>query len=233
MSGVSAQLAVEPEIDDIALVHASKAGDVAAFEELVKRYDRKLFRIAHHVVNNREDAEDIVQMAFFKAFQHLDSFREDAKFSTWLIRIAMNQALMTLRKRRTTKEVSSDTNFESEEDHFSMEVADWMPNPEEVYRAAELREILRKTLRRLSPGLRTVFVLRDIEGFSLQQTAEALALSLAAVKARSLRARLRLRQGLSQYFSQTADSEIGHASSDRSHKTPSDRKPSARRTSAA
>lgn len=200
----SAQLEVTETVsDDLALVHASKDGDVAAFEELVKRYDRKLFRIAQHLVHNREDAEDIVQEAFLKAFQHLDQFRENAKFSTWLIRITLNQSLMKLRKLRPAREVSIDNDFQSEEDHIPLEIADWAPNPEELYRAAELREILCKTLQELGPGLRAVFVLRDMEGFSLEQTAEALDLTLTAVKARSWRARLQLRERLSQYFNKT------------------------------
>src|SRR5438876_11713212 len=122
----SAQLvATETASDDLALVHASKSGDVAAFEELVKRYDRKLFRIAQALTHNREDAEDVVQEAFLKTFQHLGQFRENSKFSTWLIRITLNQALMKLRKRRPRREVSSDNNFESEEDHRPIDVADW------------------------------------------------------------------------------------------------------------
>lgn len=201
MSDNSAQLAVnETASDDLALVHASKGGDIGAFEELVKRYDRKLLRIAQHLMHNREDAEDIVQEAFLKAFLHLDQFREDSKFSTWLIRITLNQSLMKLRKQKPTREVSLDKDFQSEEDAFPVDVEDWAPNPEELYRATELREILRKTLEELSQGLRVVFVLRDMEGLSLAQTAEALGLSLAAVKARSFRARLELRERLSKYF---------------------------------
>ena len=108
MTADSAQIAVTTVAsDDLDLVHASKNGDVAAFEQLVKRYDRKLFRIAQHITHNREDSEDAVQEAFLKAFQHLGEFREDSKFSTWLIRITLNQALMKLRKqRRAAKEVS-------------------------------------------------------------------------------------------------------------------------------
>jgi RNA polymerase sigma-70 factor (ECF subfamily) len=188
--------------DDLALVHASKRGDVAAFEELVKRYDRKLLRIAQHLTHNREDAEDVVQEAFLKAFQHLSQFQENSKFSTWLIRIALNQSLMKLRKRRSTREVSIDKDFQSEADNVPIDVADWAPNPEELYSAAELREILRTTLGELGPGLRVVFILRDIEGLSLEQTADALDLSLSAVKARSWRARLQLRERLSRYFNQ-------------------------------
>src|ERR1700737_2341557 len=103
MTADKAQLAVRTVAsDDLDLVHASKNGDVAAFEELVKRYDRKLFRIAQHVTHNREDSEDAVQEAFLKAFQHLGEFREDSKFSTWLIRITLNHSLMNLRKQRRT-----------------------------------------------------------------------------------------------------------------------------------
>ena len=192
--------------DDLALVHACKNGDYAAFEEIVKRYDRKLFRIAQYLMHNREDAEDAVQEAFVKAFQHLDQFREDAKFSTWLTRIAMNQSLMMLRKRRSSKEVSLDEDFQSEDGKLPIEIADWAPNPEDLYQATQLREILRKTLQQLGPGLRIVFVLRDIEGFSLEQTAEALGLSVAAVKARSFRARLQLRERLSRYFKPAEES---------------------------
>jgi RNA polymerase sigma-70 factor, ECF subfamily len=206
----------ETATDDLALVHSCKSGDVAAFEELVKRYDRKLFRIAQHVTHNREDAEDVVQEALLKAFQHLGQFREDAKFSTWLIRIVLNQALMMPRKRQPLREVSIDQDFQSEDGNLPIDVADWAPNPEGLYRAVELRAILRNTLQELGPGLRVVFVLRDIEGLSLEQTAEALELSIAAVKARSIRARLQLRERLSKYFkkaeeSSGAESRIRHA----------------------
>ena len=201
MSRNPAQLAVTiTASDDLTLVHASKSGDIAAFEELVKRYDRKLFRIAEHLTHNREDAQDVVQEAFLKAFQHLAGFRENSKFSTWLIRITLNQSLMKLRERRVTREVSIDNDFQSEADNLPIEIADWAPNPEELYSAAELREILRKTLQELGSGLSVVFILRDIEGLSLEQTAEVLDLSLSAVKARSRRARLQLRERLSGYF---------------------------------
>jgi len=182
------------ESDDLDLVHATQNGDVSAFEQLVGRYDRKLLRIAQHVTHNREDSQDAVQEAFLKAFQHLGDFREDSQFSTWLIRITVNQALMKLRKRRTTKEVSLDEDFQADGDMLPREVTDWAPNPEELYRASELRDILIKTLKELRPILRTVFVLRDIEGLSIDQTAEVLDLSPAAVKARLWRARLQLRE---------------------------------------
>jgi RNA polymerase sigma-70 factor (ECF subfamily) len=136
-----------------------------------------------------------------KAFQHLGDFREDSQFSTWLFRITVNQALMKLRKRRTTKEVSLDEDFQTDGDMLPREVTDWAPNPEELYRASELRDILIKTLKELRPILRTAFVLRDIEGLSIDQTAEVLDLSPAAVKARLWRARLQLRELLNEYFS--------------------------------
>ena len=221
MSGDLAQLAVnEPANEDLALVHACKGGDVSAFEELVKRYDRKLLRIAQNLMRNREDAEDVVQEAFLKAFLHLDQFREDSKFSTWLIRITLNQSLMKLRKQRPGREVSLDDDFQSEEDVYPIDVKDWAPNPEELYKATELREILRKTLEELSQGPKVVFVLRDMEGLSLEQTAEALNLSLTAVKARSFRARLQLRERLSKYFKRAE--EVASVESHSSLEQPSE-----------
>ena len=196
----STQAATSESRDDLALVHATKSGDIGAFEELVTRYDRRLLRIAQNLTHNREDAEDAVQEAFLKAFQHLEQFRESAKFSTWLIRIALNESLLKLRKQRVASELFLDNKFQAEEDVFPVDVADWAPNPEELYQASELREILRKTLQELSPALSVVFVLQDIEGFSLEQTAELLDLSLTAVKARSRRARLQLRERLTAYF---------------------------------
>src|ERR1035438_10526244 len=127
----SAEFAVtEVASEDLNLVHASKNGDVAAFEQLVRRYDRKLFRIAQHVTHNREDSQDAVQEAFLKAFQNLGQFREDSKFSTWLIRITVNQSLMKLRKR-AIREVSLDDDFQADGDILPREVADWAPNPEQ------------------------------------------------------------------------------------------------------
>jgi RNA polymerase sigma-70 factor (ECF subfamily) len=134
------------------------------------------------------------------ALQHLGEFREHSQFSTWLFRITANQALMKLRKRRTTIDVSLDEAFQEDEDILPREVADWAPNPEELCRVSELRDILIKAIEELRPILRTVFVLRDVEGLSIDQTAEALDLSPSAVKTRLWRARLQLRE-LSDYFS--------------------------------
>jgi RNA polymerase sigma-70 factor (ECF subfamily) len=187
---------------DMDLVHASKNGDAAAFEQLVKRYDRKLLRIAQSVTHNREDSQDAVQEAFLKAYQHLADFQEACQFSTWLIRITVNQSLMKLRKQRSMRETSLDEDFQDDGDILRMEVADWAPNPEHLCWASELRSILIEALRNLRPISRTVFVLRDIEGLSIDQTAVVLNMSHTAVKARLWRVRLQLREVLSKYFSQ-------------------------------
>jgi len=176
--------------DEMSLVRAAKQGDGSAFEELVRRYDRNVFRIANHITHNAEDAEDVVQEAFLKAYQNLNRFQEQSKFYTWLVRIAVNEALMKLRRRRSDKTVSMDQDIETEEDTIPREIADWAPNP----------EILEKTIQGLPPSFRTVFVLRDVEGLSTEETAEALDLSVPAVKSRLLRARLQLRERLNKYF---------------------------------
>jgi RNA polymerase sigma-70 factor, ECF subfamily len=190
----------EPISDELMLVRAAKNGDMGAFEELVKRYDRNVFRIAQHITQNREDAEDVVQDAFLKAYGNLNQFQEQSKFYTWLVRIAVNEALMKLRRRRPERTVSLDEDVKTEDDSIPREVADWSPNPEQQYKQAELKQILTKTINGLPPSFRTVFVLRDVEGLSTEETAEALNLSIPAVKSRLLRARLQLRERLSKYF---------------------------------
>ena len=199
MSAIENKVAA-PVTEELALVQAAKRGDDSAFEELVRRYDRNVFRIAQHITQNREDAEDVVQEAFLKAYGNLAQFQEQSKFYTWLVRIAVNEALMKLRRRRPERTVSLDEEVKTEEDSLPREVADWSPNPEQQYSQAELREILSRTIQGLPPGFRTVFVLRDVEGLSTEETAEALDLSIPAVKSRLLRARLQLRERLSRYF---------------------------------
>jgi len=198
----------EPVSEELVLVHAAKAGDVSAFEELVRRYDRNVFRIAQHITQNREDAEDVVQDAFLKAYQNLPNFQEQSKFYTWLVRIAVNEALMRLRRRRPERMVSLDEDIKTEEDSMPREVADWAPNPEQLYTQGELREILGKTIQGLPPSFRTVFVLRDVEGLSTEETAEALELSVPAVKSRLLRARLQLRERLNRYFQRNKGANV-------------------------
>jgi RNA polymerase sigma-70 factor (ECF subfamily) len=190
----------EPVSDELSLVQAAKKGDVGAFGELVKRYDRNVFRIALHITQNREDAEDVVQDAFLKAYGNLEQFQGQSKFYTWLVRIAVNEALMKLRRRRPERMVSLDQEVQTEEDSIPREVADWSPNPEQLYNQAELKDILGKTIQGLPPSFRTVFVLRDVEGLSTEETAQALELSVPAVKSRLLRARLQLRERLNRYF---------------------------------
>jgi len=198
----------EPVSDELALVQAAKGGDVGAFEELVKRYDRNVFRIAQHITQNREDAEDVVQEAFLKAYRNLQQFQGQSKFYTWLVRIAVNEALMKLRRRKPERTVSLDEDIKTDEDSVPREVADWSPNPEQQYNQAELREILTKTIQGLPSSFRTVFVLRDVERLSTEETAEALELSIPAVKSRLLRARLQLRERLSRFF-QKRENGIG------------------------
>jgi RNA polymerase sigma-70 factor (ECF subfamily) len=197
MNTNSTQFAVSNDLD---LVHASKKGDAAAFEQLVKRYDCRLLRISQTVTRNREDSEDAVQEALLKAFQNLAEFREESQFSTWLIRITVNQSLMKLRKQRIQKEVSLDEEFQADGDVFPVDVPDSAPNPEQLCWASELRHILVRTVEELRPILRTVFVLRDVEGLSIEQTAQVLTLSQAAVKARLWRVRIHLRERLNRYL---------------------------------
>jgi len=198
----------EPVSDELALVQSAKKGDVQAFEELVRRCDRNVFRIAQHITHNREDAEDVVQEAFLKAYSNLDQFQGQSKFYTWLVRIAVNEALMKLRRIKPGRTVSLDEDVKTDEDSLPREVADWSPNPEQQYNQAELRDILDRTIQGLPTSFRTVFVLRDVEGLSTEETAEALDLSIPAVKSRLLRARLQLRERLNRYF-QKRDSGDG------------------------
>jgi len=201
MTAHSTQFAVrDVENSDLELVHASKKGDIAAFEQLVKRYDRRLIRISQTVTRNREDSEDAVQEALLKAFQNLSTFREDSQFSTWLIRITVNQSLMKLRKQRAHKEFSLDDDLQEDGDVLPLDLSDGAPNPEQLCWASELRAILVRTLEELRPILRTVFVLRDVEGLSIAQTAQVLNVSQEAVKARLWRVRLHLRERLNKYF---------------------------------
>ena len=191
---------------DLALVEQVRAGDISAYDTLVRKYERQIFRIAQHITQNREDAEDVMQDAFLKAYEKLDQFQGNAKFYTWLVRIAVNESLMRLRKRRTGRMVSIAEDVETEEGSVPRDLADWAPDPEQNYGTSELADILRKTIQGLPRGFRVVFALRDVEGFSTEETAEALGLSVPAVKSRLLRARLQLRERLSRYFHRTGSS---------------------------
>ncbi|HTV59011.1 MAG TPA: sigma-70 family RNA polymerase sigma factor [Verrucomicrobiae bacterium] len=185
--------------DEPVLVAAAKGGDLNAFDTLVTRYERKIFRLAQNITQNKEDAEDAMQEAFLKAFEHLGEFEGNSRFYTWLVRIAVNQALMKLRKRRPNQ-VSLDEEIDTGEEMLTREIEDWGPSPEERYKQNELGEILNEAIRDLDPSFRIVFQLRDIEELSTEETAELLGLSIPAVKSRLLRARLKLRQKLNRSF---------------------------------
>jgi RNA polymerase sigma-70 factor (ECF subfamily) len=192
---------------DVALVERVRGGDISAYDTLVRKYERQVFRIAQHITQNREDAEDVMQDAFLKAYEKLDQFQGNSKFYTWLVRIAVNESLMRLRKRRTGKMVSIDEDIETDEGTVPRDLADWAPDPEQNYSQAELGRILEKTIKGLPPGFKVVFELRDVQGLSTEDTAEALGLSVPAVKSRLLRARLQLRERLSRYFKKKAGSK--------------------------
>src|SRR6202167_3854257 len=191
--------------DEGSLVAAAKGGDITAFETLVSRYERKIFRLAQNITQNKEDAEDVMQEAFLKSYQHLDEFQGNSRFYTWLVRIAVNQALMKLRKRRPNQ-ISLDEDVDTGEDTIPREVEDWGPSPEDRYEQSELGDILNTTIAELEPPFRIVFQLRDIEELSTEETAEALGLSIPAVKSRLLRARVKLRQKLNKYFKRSENS---------------------------
>jgi RNA polymerase sigma-70 factor, ECF subfamily len=197
---------------DLALVARARGGDVSAYDALVRKYERQIFRIAQHITQNREDAEDVMQDSFLKAYEKLDQFQGNSKFYTWLVRISVNESLMRLRKRRTGKMVSIDEDLETEEGSVPRDLADWAPDPEQNYTQTELGEILEKTIKGLPPGFKVVFELRDVQGLSTEDTAEALGLSVPAVKSRLLRARLQLRERLSRYFhKKQGTSPMGHS----------------------
>jgi RNA polymerase sigma-70 factor (ECF subfamily) len=185
--------------DEGALVKAAKGGDLGAFEELVNRYETRIFRLTMNITQNREDAQDATQDAFLKSFQHLDRFQGDSRFYTWLVRIAVNEALMRLRKRRPNV-VSLDEPVATEDDLVPHDVQDWDPTPEQRYERTEMNSILNDAIGKLDPIFRTVFLLRDVEQISTEETADALGISVPAVKSRLLRARLKLRDGLSPFF---------------------------------
>jgi RNA polymerase sigma-70 factor (ECF subfamily) len=187
--------------DEGALVSLAKKGDLAAFDELVNRYERRIFRLAMNITQNREDAEDAAQDAFLKSFQHLPEFQGGSRFYTWLVRIAVNEALMRLRRRRPNV-TSLDEPVQTDDDLMPRQIEDWEPTPEQRYQVTELNSILNNAIAELDPIFRTVFVLRDVEQLSTEETAETLGISVPAVKSRLLRGRLKLREKLNRYFQQ-------------------------------
>ncbi len=191
--------------DEGDLVARAQRGDASAFTELVSRYERRIFRLAKNITQSDEDAEDVLQESFLKAYQHLGGFQGQSKFYTWIVRIAVNEALMKLRKRKTDKTVSLDETIDTGEENVVREIAVWEDNPEQRYSQREIRELLDKAIMSLRPAFRAVFVLRDVEDLSTEETAAVLDLSVPAVKSRLLRARLQLREKLTRFFKRKGD----------------------------
>src|SRR6202161_2853723 len=191
--------------DESDLVAKAREGDAAAFNRLVTQYERKIFRLAKHITQNDEDAEDVLQETFMKSFEHLGDFHGQSKFYTWIVRIAVNESLMKLRKRKSDRTVPLDEPLDTGEDTVVREIAVWDENPEQQYSREELAKILDEAVEDLKPAFRTVFVLRDIEELSTEETAQALGISVPAVKSRLLRARLQLREKLTRFFRRKGD----------------------------
>jgi RNA polymerase sigma-70 factor (ECF subfamily) len=197
-------------IDESPLVARAREGDARAFGELVQQYEGKIFRLAQHVTQNREDAEDVLQETFMKAYEHLDQFQGNSKFYTWIVRIAVNQALMKLRRRKTDRSVSLDETIDTGEDTVVREIAAWGEDPEQRFSREELGSILDSAIQSLEPPYRSVFVLRDIDELSTEETADVLGLSVPAVKSRLLRARLQLREKLTRFFRRKGDDAFAY-----------------------
>lgn len=188
---------------DETLVQRAQAGDLAAFEELVSRHEGRVYALAWRILRNQHDAEDITQQTFLDALEHLDGFRGDARFGTWLLRIATYAALKVIRKRQGLDTISLEgaTHPDAEADAPRPEfVADWRESPEHLVRNRETARLIESALDELDEKHRVVFLLRDVEGLSIRETAETLGISEANVKVRLLRARLQLRERLTRIF---------------------------------
>jgi RNA polymerase sigma-70 factor, ECF subfamily len=181
-------------------VEALRAGDRAEFARLVDAYSRQIYRLAVRMLGNPSDAEDILQNTFLKAFQHIKGFENRSSLSTWLYRIASNEALMLIRKRKREITLTDTESEDNENDYSPIQLTDWCCLPEEEFVSSESHAALDKAVQHLPERLRIVFLLRDIEGLSIQETSQALGLSETAVKTRLLRARLHLREDLSSYY---------------------------------
>ena len=191
----SVRTAIVENRPDEALVVATKRGDTYAFDELVLRHRKRVLAVAQRITKNPVDAEDVAQDSFHKAFLHLDAFQERSRFSTWLTRIAMNEAFMLLRRRRGFMEVlpeSPDDDAKSTSESF----VDHTPNPEESCWRRECADLLTKALGDLSPVLGRTILLREIEGRSIKETAQILGTTTGAVKARVFQGRRKLQRNL-------------------------------------
>lgn len=187
------------EPSDGELVRRVQNGEKQSFAPLVHRHARTVYRVIRGIVENPADAEEIVQEAFLKAFEHVQSFRGEAKFRTWLIQIAVNEARMRHRKLRPQLYDSLDEDPRDGSEYHPRELSDWRPNPEEKLARKELSLLIERAVRSLPKGYREVFLLRDVEHLSNEETAAALGLTVPAVKTRLLRARLMMREYLAPY----------------------------------
>jgi RNA polymerase sigma-70 factor, ECF subfamily len=189
--------------DDRPLVEQAKAGDFAAMESLLVKYERQVFNVASRIVQQHQDAEEVTQQTFLSVLEHLDKFREESLFRTWLLRIATNHALALLRKRKVRAGPSLD-HGNSDDAYEGIPhpeyIAVWRETPEELATRRETRQYIDEALTTLNEKYRVVFVLRDIEEFSTQETADILSITQEAVKVRLLRARLMLRERLTKRF---------------------------------
>jgi RNA polymerase sigma-70 factor (ECF subfamily) len=182
------------------LVVKAQAGDLEAFESLVSLYEKRIYSIAFRMVENPQDAEDILQETFLKAYENLAQFRHESGFYTWIVQIAVNAALLKLKKSSRMQSVSLDEPLDGEEDFRPREIAVWEETPESLYSSQEVKEILEKNISSLPLIYRSVFLLADVEELPVQKVAEMLELSLPAAKSRLIRARLELRERLNGYF---------------------------------
>jgi RNA polymerase sigma-70 factor (ECF subfamily) len=187
-----------PAVDpDLPLVRRAVAGDYGAFEELVARHDRALYTLARRIVGSVADAEEVVQETLLSVVEHLGDFAGQSTFRTWLVRIATNHALKVLRRRRTHPVVPAGSDDEEQLPHPHY-IAPWRKSPDEIAQDHETRDLLADAIDRLDEKYRVVFVLRDVEGLSIEETANALGISQANTKVRLSRARLMLRERLTR-----------------------------------
>lgn len=182
--------------DESRLVAAAKDGDGDAFRVLVDQYYHNIYNLVRKIARNHEDTEDAVQWALFKAYCNLGQFQGNSRIYTWLVRIAVNEALMRLRKKRADREIALEDVAQSDPRLSSPETDHWSENPERCYAELETHEIISRALDGLSPNLCSAFLLRNVDELSMRETAEALGLSVSAVKSRLVRARSRLRRRL-------------------------------------
>jgi RNA polymerase sigma-70 factor (ECF subfamily) len=188
-------------------LEALRDGDRAEFARLVEMYSPMIYRLGLKMLNNPQDAEDILQETFIKAYKHIGKFDGRSSVSTWLYRIATNEALMSLRRKRPEAISFESPSVYNTEPQEPLQIVDWCCLPEEDFLTSEGRAQLDEAAERLPVNLRVVFVLRDIEGLSTRETAEVLDISEMAVKTRLSRARLRLREDLSEYFGKLMEKE--------------------------